>query len=133
MSEIHTAGYGDPNQLTALIEPWPGGRAQVMSYSSSHDSLEIWLTKPRDAEWIVGPSRDGGVLLQCVLCDDVRFNPVWGPTKISVSGTSRDSDTKPSLLLTDGDFLVRCWDAQVTGPFNGFNEMSDWANNKTSP
>lgn len=75
--DVTTTGFGDAKALIDALRPWHGGRAQVLRYSSSHDRLTIWLTKPA-SNWIIGESRPGGALLECVRCVAVHFIPVWG-------------------------------------------------------
>ena len=124
-AEVSTTGFGDAGKLSEALRPWQGGRAQVLAFTASHDRLTVWLTKP-SSDWIVGESRPGGVLLECVRCVSVRFIPVWGPTDIRASGVPRDG-SRESLRLADGtSFEVVCWDAQVTGEFIDFLKMSDW-------
>lgn len=44
--DVTTTGFGDAKALADVLRPWQGGRAQVLSYTASHDRLMIWLTKP---------------------------------------------------------------------------------------
>jgi hypothetical protein len=123
--DVTTTGFGDAAALVDALRPWQGGRAQVLDFTATHDRLTIWLTKP-ESDWIIGESRAGGVLLECVRCVAIRFIPVWGPTDIHVTGLARNM-SRESLQLGDGlSFEVTCWDAQVTGVFAGFLSLIDW-------
>jgi hypothetical protein len=124
-AEVVTTGFGDAGKLSEALRPGQGGRAQVLAFTATHDRLTVWLTKPA-TDWIIGESRLGGVLLECVRCVFVRFVPVWGPTDIRASGVARDG-SRESLRLADGtSFEVVCWDAQVTGEFADFLSMCHW-------
>ena len=120
-----TVGFGNAGELTKALQPWQGGRAQILECTASHNLLAIWVTKP-PSDWVVGDCRPGGVLIQCARCVSVRFVPVWGPMNMGVTGLARDGN-RESLRLSDGiSFDVTCWDAQVTGVFEDFNEMCRW-------
>jgi hypothetical protein len=127
---VRTYGFGNALQLTDALEPWQGGRAQVLGYSAN-GWLDVWLTKPAE-DWVQGPPLEGGLLLQCVKCVSVRFLANWGPIHLRVEGTSRGEDAV-SLRIHDAErFHVACWDAQVTGIFASFEALSAWRSGKRS-
>jgi hypothetical protein len=118
--DLTTIALGSADDLTLF--PWRGGRAQIIEFRATHDSLLIWMTKP-SAPWVLGESRHGGVLLQCFGCSSVRFVPVWGPTDIVLTWP----DGSGTLRISDGSsFDVFCREASLTGVFDDWFSMCTW-------
>ncbi len=52
-TSVRTYGFGSAEKLADALEPWQGGRAQVLGFSGTNHWLDIWLTKPAE-DWIRG-------------------------------------------------------------------------------
>ncbi len=99
------------DQVKSHLEPWLGGRARVLDYSSSHSVLRVHVSVP------TAENPDRCVVALFGGCRLVQFRSAWG--SFSPSFSRAESSEGETLVVSDGShFHVSCEAVRISAIYD---------------